>query len=86
MGCESQARCIRDGRSLRGIQGTLSLRLMLLLGGANLPVTMRSEEQTTAALKTWLLAQIEQKRAAPASDIVEAASGEPARPPNESAA
>jgi len=34
-------------------------------------------ERATAAVKTWLLAQIEQKRAAPASDIVETASGEP---------
>jgi len=34
-------------------------------------------ERATAAVKTWLLAQIEQKRAAPASDIAETASDEP---------
>ena len=34
-------------------------------------------ERAAAAVKTWLLAQIEQKRAAPASDIVETASDEP---------
>jgi hypothetical protein len=34
-------------------------------------------ERATAAVKTWLLAQIEQKRAAPASDIVETALDEP---------
>jgi hypothetical protein len=33
-------------------------------------------ERAAAAVKTWLLAQIEVKRAAPASDIVEAASSE----------
>ena len=41
-------------------------------------------EQAAAAVKTWLLAQIEQKRAAPTSDIVEMASDEtfaPERPP-----
>src|ERR1700732_2903210 len=32
-------------------------------------------ERATAAVKTWLLAQIEKKQAAPASDIVETASG-----------
>lgn len=34
-------------------------------------------ERATAAVKSWLLAQIEQKQTAPASDIVETASGEP---------
>jgi len=34
-------------------------------------------ERAAAAVKTWLLAQIEQKRAAPASGIVETASDEP---------
>jgi hypothetical protein len=41
-------------------------------------------EEAAAAVKTWLLAQIEQKRAAPTSDIVETASDEtfaPERPP-----
>ena len=33
-------------------------------------------DRAAAAVKTWLLAQIEVKRAAPASDIVEAASNE----------
>jgi hypothetical protein len=33
-------------------------------------------ERAAAAVKTWLLAQIEKKRAAPASDMVEAASNE----------
>jgi hypothetical protein len=43
-----------------------------------------ARERATAAVKTWLLAQIEQKRAAPASDIVETASGEPRSSPNDS--
>jgi hypothetical protein len=34
-------------------------------------------ERAAAAVKTWLLAQIENKRAAPASDIVETATDEP---------
>jgi cytochrome P450 len=34
-------------------------------------------ERAAAAVKTWLLAQIEKKRAAPASDVVEMASDEP---------
>jgi hypothetical protein len=34
-------------------------------------------ERAAAAVKTWLLAQIEKKRAAPASDIVETATDEP---------
>ena len=34
-------------------------------------------ERAAAAVKTWLLTQIKQKRAAPVSDIVETASGEP---------
>ena len=33
-------------------------------------------ERAAAAVKTWLLAQIEKKQAAPASDLVEAASDE----------
>ena len=37
-------------------------------------------EMATAAVKTWLLAQIEQQRATPASDIVETASDEPFAP------
>ena len=37
-------------------------------------------EMANAALKTWLLAQIEQQRAVPASDIVETASDEPFAP------
>ena len=37
-------------------------------------------ERAAAAVKTWLLAQIEKKRAAPASDIVETASDEPFAP------
>ena len=37
-------------------------------------------EMATAALKTWLLAQIEQQRAVRASDIVETASDEPFAP------
>ena len=34
-------------------------------------------ERAAAAVKTWLLAQIEKKRDAPASDVVETASDEP---------
>jgi hypothetical protein len=34
-------------------------------------------ERAAAAVKTWLLAQIEKNRAAPASDVVETASGAP---------
>jgi hypothetical protein len=34
-------------------------------------------ERATGAVKTWLLAQIEKKRAARASDVMEAASDEP---------
>jgi hypothetical protein len=37
-------------------------------------------ERAAAAVKTWLLAQIEKERAAPASDILEAASDEPFAP------
>jgi hypothetical protein len=37
-------------------------------------------ERAAAAVKIWLLAQIENKRAAPASDIVETASDEPFAP------
>jgi hypothetical protein len=37
-------------------------------------------ERAAAAVKIWLLAQIEQKRAAPAADIVETASDEPFAP------
>ena len=37
-------------------------------------------EMATAALKAWLLAQIEQQRAAPASDIMETAADEPFAP------
>jgi hypothetical protein len=37
-------------------------------------------ERAAAAVKTWLLAQIEKKRAAPASDIVETVSDEPFAP------
>ena len=37
-------------------------------------------ERAAAAVKTWLLAQIEKKRAAPASDILETASDEPFAP------
>jgi hypothetical protein len=37
-------------------------------------------ERAAAAVKTWLLAQIEKKRAAPASDILETASNEPFAP------
>src|SRR5438477_4408308 len=37
-------------------------------------------ERATAAVKAWLLTQIEKKRAAPASEIVETASDEPFAP------
>ena len=37
-------------------------------------------ERAAAAVKTWLLARIEKKRAAPASDILETASNEPFAP------
>jgi hypothetical protein len=37
-------------------------------------------ERAAAAVKAWLLAQIEKKRAAPASDILETASNEPFAP------
>ena len=37
-------------------------------------------ERAAAAVKTWLLAQIEKKRAAPASDILETGSDEPFAP------
>ena len=37
-------------------------------------------ERAAAAVKTWLLAQIEKKRAARASDVVETASDEPFAP------
>src|SRR5882724_4814451 len=37
-------------------------------------------ERAAAAVKIWLLARIEKKRAAPASDIVETASNEPFAP------
>ena len=37
-------------------------------------------ERATAAVKTWLLAQIEKKRAAPAADIRERAPDEPFAP------
>ena len=37
-------------------------------------------ERAAAAAKTWLLVQIEKKRAAPASDMVETASDEPFAP------
>ena len=36
--------------------------------------------RATTAVKTWLLAQIEKKRAAPSSDILETASDEPFAP------
>jgi hypothetical protein len=38
--------------------------------------THAERERAAAAVKTWLLAEIEIKRAAPASDMVEAASNE----------
>jgi hypothetical protein len=37
-------------------------------------------ERAAAAVRTWLLAQIEKKRAAPSSDILETASDEPFAP------
>jgi len=37
-------------------------------------------ERAAAAVKTWLLARIEKKRAAPAPDILETASNEPFAP------
>jgi len=37
-------------------------------------------EWVAAAVKTWLLAQIEKKRAAPEADIGETAPGEPFAP------
>jgi hypothetical protein len=44
-------------------------------------------ERAVAAVRTWLLAQLEKRRAAPASEIVETVSGEPfapsASPPSE---
>ena len=41
---------------------------------------MWSEERAAAAVKTWLLAQIGKKRAAPAADIGETAPDEPFAP------
>jgi hypothetical protein len=38
---------------------------------------MRSKTGRAAAVKAWLLAQIEKKRGAPAADIVETAPDEP---------
>src|SRR5690349_18598716 len=37
-------------------------------------------ERAAAAVKTWLLARIEKKRAAPASDVLETASNQPFAP------
>jgi hypothetical protein len=39
-----------------------------------------AERERAAAVKTWLLAQIEKKRAAPSSDILETAPDEPFAP------
>src|SRR5438309_3572075 len=39
-----------------------------------------ARERAAAAVKTWLLARIEKKRAAPASDILETPSNEPFAP------
>ena len=49
---------------------------MLRVGARRLARDDAERERAAAAVKTWLLAQIEKKRAAPASDIEETASDE----------
>ena len=57
--------------------GSVAELRSIILKARRLADNHAERERATAAVKTWLLAQIEQKRAAPASDIVETASGEP---------
>jgi hypothetical protein len=53
---------------------------MLRVGARRLARDDAERERAAAAVKTWLLAQIEKNRAAPASDVVETASDAPLVP------
>jgi hypothetical protein len=57
--------------------GSVAELRSVIIKARRLARDVAERERAAAAVKTWLLAQIEQKRAAPASDIVETASDEP---------
>ena len=59
--------------------GVAELR-SIILKARRLADDHAEQERAAAALKSWLLAQIEKKRAARASDVVETASDEPFAP------
>ena len=82
----SSDRCIqvRKGpstvcRALLPISGRTALRSVILKARC-LAHDDAERERAAAAVKAWLLAQIEKKRAAPAADIGETAPDEPFAP------